>query len=415
LTLLAERRAGFFSFMTTTPTLRTSLRALPPAAWILFAGTFLNKFGSFVVPFLALYLTRKGYSMGQAATAIGAYGVGNMIATLLGGILADGIGRRKTIVLSMFSGAGAMMLLSQAAGFPQILALAALAGLTGELYRPASSALLADLVPAGNRVPAYSAYRLAINAGWAFGPATAGFIAGHSYFWLFACDAATSALFGAVAFFALPETARHPSGNSSFTSANRALLKDKRLHRVLLASFGVALVFFQMISTYGIAVIHLGFSPKIYGALISLNGALIVLFELPLTTVTRRYPAKSMMALGFLLSGLGFAANALATAIPALAACVVVFTLGEMCAMPVASAYVAELAPPNLRGRYMGTYGLTWTLAQVVAPAMGMRLFAASPAAFWISGGVLGVASAMIALEWRARFQGTAKACPVAE
>ncbi len=390
--------------MTTHPSLRTSLRALPPAAWILFAGTFLNKFGSFVVPFLALYLTRKGYSMGQAATAIGAYGVGNMAATMLGGVMADRVGRRKTIVLSMFLGAGAMMLLSQASGFPLILALAALTGLTGELYRPASSALLADLVPASNRVTAFSAYRLAINAGFAFGPATAGFIAGHGYFWLFAGDAATSVLFGTVVLFVLPETARPQANNSSTENAFRVLLKDRRLHRVLFSSFGIALVFFQMISTYGLAVVHLGFSPAAYGALISLNGALIVLVELPLTTVTRRFPARSMMALGFCLAGLGFALNAFAATIPALAACVVVFTLGEMCAMPVASAYVAELAPAHLRGRYMGTYGLTWTLAQVLGPAMGMRLFAANPAAFWISGGVLGAVSAIVALEWRAQF-----------
>src|SRR5271157_1955235 len=91
------------------PTLVPSLRALPSAAWILFFGMFLNKFGAFVVPFLALYLTRLGYTLTDAGLAIGAYGVGNLIASLLGGHLADTIGRRKTILLSMFSGAGTML------------------------------------------------------------------------------------------------------------------------------------------------------------------------------------------------------------------------------------------------------------------------------------------------------------------
>jgi MFS family permease len=264
-------------------------------------------------------------------------------------------------------------------------------------------------------VTAFSAYRLAINAGFAFGPATAGFIAGHGYFWLFAGDAATSALFGAVVIFALPETARPQASVPKAGNAFLVLLKDRRLHRVLFASFGIALVFFQMISTYGLAVVHLGFSPAAYGALISMNGVLIVLLELPLTTLTRRFPARSMMALGFLLAGLGFALNAFAATLPALAACVVVFTLGEMCAMPVASAHVAELAPPHLRGRYMGTYGLTWTLAQVLGPAMGMRLFAASPAGFWISGGILGAASAIVVFDWHARFRGAEEACQPAK
>ena len=384
--------------MKPNPSLFTSLRALPPVAWILFFGTFLNKFGSFVVPFLALYLTGKGYSIAQAGLAIGAYGIGNVLATMVGGHLADHIGRRKTIVFSMLSGAASMLLLSQATSLPFILVLAALAGLTGEFYRPASSALLTDLVPASNRVTAFSAYRMAINAGWAFGPATAGFIATRGYFWLFAGDAATSILFGAVAFFALPESVHPRTVGSSWGEATGTLLRDRKLHRFLFAAFGVALIFFQMNSTYGLAVMHLGFSPAAYGALISLNGALVVICELPLTTVTRRFPAMRVVALGYLLSGMGFALNVFAPTIPALAACVVVFTLGEMCAMPVASAYVAELAPAHMRGRYLGTYGLTWTLAQVLGPGMGMWLFSTSQSGYWIGGGVIGIVSAALVL-----------------
>src|SRR5258708_401496 len=91
-------------------TLLSSLRTLPRAAWILFFGTFLNKFGGFVVPFLTLYLTSRGYTAGQTGLAVSAYGVGNLGASLLGGHLADKLGRRKTILLSMFSGAAMMML-----------------------------------------------------------------------------------------------------------------------------------------------------------------------------------------------------------------------------------------------------------------------------------------------------------------
>jgi MFS family permease len=387
--------------MTKSPTLFTNLRALPPVAWILFFGTFLNKFGSFVVPFLALYLTQKGYSVAQAGVAIGAYGVGNVIATVVGGHLADRIGRRKTIVLSMFSGAAAMLLLSQASSFPAILAMAALTGLTAEFYRPASSALLADLVPAANRVTAYSAYRMAINAGFAFGPATAGFIAGHGYFWLFAGDAGTSVLFGIVALIALPEVLHPPERGAGWAESSRALLGDRRLHRILIASFLIAVIFFQMSSTFGLAVMGAGFSPKVYGALLSLNGALVVFIELPLTTVSRRFQPIAAMALGYLVIGVGFGLGAVAGTLAGFAACILVFTMGEMFAMPVASAYVAGLSPPHMRGRYMGTYGLTWTLAQVLSPGLGMALFSASPTSFWLAGGALGISAAVIAYQGR--------------
>src|SRR5207247_9981008 len=104
-----------------------------------------------------------------------------------------------------------------------ILVLPALAGLAGELYRPASSALLADLVPAGQRVTAFSAYRMAFNAGWAFGPATAGFLAEAGYFWLFVGDAVTSVLFGLVALFALLRGLRSQQAESRWMEALQVL------------------------------------------------------------------------------------------------------------------------------------------------------------------------------------------------
>src|ERR1700761_8026107 len=96
------------------PSLIRSLRELPRAAWILFIGTFLNKFGAFVMPFLTIYLTQRGFSLTATGCAVGAYGAGYWMASLLGGYLADSIGRRNTIVISMFSSAAAMLLLSQA-------------------------------------------------------------------------------------------------------------------------------------------------------------------------------------------------------------------------------------------------------------------------------------------------------------
>ena len=131
-----------------------TLRSFPRPVWILFVGVFLNKFGTFVVPFLTLYLTRQGFTIADAGLAMGAYGLGRVGATFIGGHLADTFGRRKTIVLSMVLAAVSMMLLAQARSLPAIVLLTGLASLTGELYLPACSALLADLVPAHQRVTA---------------------------------------------------------------------------------------------------------------------------------------------------------------------------------------------------------------------------------------------------------------------
>jgi MFS family permease len=382
-------------------TLLASLRRLPRTAWILFFGTFLNKFGGFVVPFLTLYLTGAGYTIDQAGMAVSAYGAGNLGASLLGGHLADKLGRRKTILLSMFSGAVAMMLLSQAHHFALIIALTALTGLTNEFYRPASSALLADIVPAGQRTTAFAALRVSFNAGFAFGPATAGLLAAYGYFWLFAGDAATSALFGLVVLLALPRGTTAPQNNASWGEALRVLRGDHKLHQLLLANFSIALVFFQLASTFGLHVTHLGFSPAVYGALISMNGAMIVCCELPLTRLTRRFPARRVMAAGYFLCALGFALNGFAHSVPGLVLCMLVFTIGEMITMPTAAAYLAELAPPEMRGRYMGVSGLTWALALIIGPAGGMKLFAAAPAIYWIASGAAGAFAALVILRNR--------------
>lgn len=376
--------------------LKENLRALPRGAWILFFGTFLNKFGTFVVPFLAIYMTRLGYSTAEAGLPIAGYGVGTLAACLLGGSLADRIGRRKTIVLSMFSAAVAMLCLSQARGLIPIVSFAALAGLTGELYRPASSALLADLVPAGQRVTAYAAYRMSFNAGWAFGPATAGLLAKYSFTWLFIGDAATSVLYGVVAWFALPTGLRGARQAGTLVETFRALRDDKRLRQVVAACFVIGLVFVQVFSTMSLEITRSGFSAATYGLVISLNGALVVLCELPLTSITKRYPPRKVIALGFLLIGAGFCSNLLPRTLPLLFLTTSVFTFGEMISMPVTGAYVADLAPVERRGLYMGTYGMVWAATFVFGPSLGLSLFSYDRRLLWLGCGVMGVVAATI-------------------
>jgi MFS family permease len=387
----------------THPALFQSLKSLPRPAWILYVGTFLNRFGSFVIPFLVIYLRRQGFSEGDAAMALASYGAGHLAASAIGGYLTDRIGRRKTIALSMFSSAVSMLLLSQATSLAAIIVFTALTGLTAEMYRPASSALLTDLVTPSQRVIAFATYRWALNAGWAFGPATAGFLAKYSFKWLFIGDAISSALFGIVAWMALPHGVRAGGAAAAWPAALRQMRGDRRLHRMLLAQLAISVVFLQMSSTFGLHVTGAGLSSAVYGALISMNGVLVVLFELPLITVTQRLPVRRTIAVGYALIGLGFALAGFAHTLPALALVVVIFTVGEMVAMPLASAYIQENIPPDMRGRYMGMYGLTWALGLTIGPGIGVQMHARAPILLWSACGFLGLVAAALVLRSAAR------------
>lgn len=375
-----------------------NLRSLPRPAWVLFAGTFVNRFGTFVMPFLAIYLTRQGYSATQAGLAISVYGAGHIAASTLGGHLADRIGRRHTIAISMLASAVLMMVLSQARSFPAIVISTFFVGLAGELYRPAAAALLGDLVTPGQRVAAFGMYRFAINLGFAAGTATAGFLADRSFFLIFAVDAATSFVYGIVAFFALPHGLRSSATGEKPGEGLRLALRDRPFVYFLLATLCLTWIEFQLSSTLPLYIQSLGHSAATYGMLLSLNGVLIVVLELALTAWTQRFPPQRMIALGYGLTGIGFALTGMATGVPMLALTVVIWTFGEMIYAPVTGAYVTSLAPERYRGRYMGIWHLMWSAGMLLGPSTGTALFAYSPNALWLACLVMGLAAAGLSL-----------------
>ena len=377
-------------------TLRENLRALPAAAWILFGGTFINRFGSFVMPFLVLYLTRRGYTIAQAGIGVGAYGAGHVFASMLGGHLADRIGRRHTIVLSMFASAIAMLALSQARSYPAILILTCFAGTAAEMYRPASQALLVDLVGKDQSVFAFGMYRFAVNLAFAAGPATAGFLADRSFLYLFVGDAITSVLYGLIALVFLPHGLRSDMKNERLGEAMRLAVKNKPFVFLLLATFLMTVVDFQLGSTFALHVQAAGFPSRVYGMLTSENGLLIICFELLITTYVMRFRAQPVIALGFLFTGIGFALTGFAHTIPALAGTVVIWTIGEMLSSPMVVAYVAQIAPEQYRGRYMGLLTVTWSFGMVVGPPLGTLLFAHNELLLWLACGFLGLTAAVI-------------------
>ena len=398
----------------------SDLRSLPRAFWVLFAGTFINRFGTFVWPFLTIYLTRQGYSLSDAAWAISAVGIGGLAGGFGGGWLADHIGRRNTIVIGSFAAACCVMLLYSAHTLPAIMACCLLLGLASGSYNPAASALLADIVPGAQRVRAYAAFRLAANAGFACGASVGGVLATYSTFWLFAGDSLTTLMYCAIAFLWLPHGLRGQTKNAPWSEAISSLRRDRAFHAVWIAAFCSALVFAQFGSTYSLHIMHEKLTldafgrhfaaETMYGLLIAWNGLLVMLVELPLTALTLRFDPRRVMALGYILLGAGFGMNGWSHHIPSLLVAMTIFTVGEMLSAPTTSAMIAHLAPVRLRGRYMGTLGLAWNGASVLGPQFGFRFYALDPRLLWFGCAALGLSAAAITL-----LSGRVKIAPVVE
>ncbi len=385
---------------------------MPRSLWVLCIGSFINRFGTFVLPFLLLYMTSLGFSPTQAGWAMGAYGLGRCFASILGGGMADRIGRKGTIVFSTLVGAGMMIWLSQVRSYGMFVLVAGLTGASAEMFGPAGHALLADLVPAPLRVTAFGLLRLAINAGFMFGPAVAGWIASRSYLRLFLGDAATTLVFGLLAWRFLPAGHEHPRSDEPPGGEWGVVIRDRSMQVLWVATATVSLVFFQTNSSFAMHVTQSGFTPQVYGTLCGMNGVLIVLFELPMTQLTQRVRPEWPMGLGYLVMGLGFAVNGVGNSLGWLAASMVIVTVGEMLAAPYSAAFAAELAPPHLRGRYMGAQSMAWTQAFMFAPILGTHLYQSDPRWLWWGSLAVGMFSAVLMVHLARRRSSSAPRSP---
>ena len=381
------------------PNLRANLRAMPRSAWVLFAGSFVNRLGTFVLPFLTLYLTGRGYSPAQAGLAIACYGLGGLLSQVAGGLVADRIGRRNAIALSMFGASALTLALWQATSLATIYAITFALAAFAELYRPAAGALIADLLPAEQRVTAFTLYRLTVNVGWAAGLAIGGFLAERNFAFAFVGDAITSASFGVIALVALPHGTRTAKEEEQhLTTARSSILADRGFLLFLAAVLTTGLVYSQNVSTLPLEVRDAGYGASTYGLLQALNGTLVVLFELVVISWTQRFERFRMIALGNLLIGLGFASLLLVASVPGFVVFILIWTLGEMIESPLASAVAADRAPEHARGRYQSAYGSMFGLAWMLGPVLGTSIYQVSPDALWVACGLVGVASAGLAL-----------------
>ncbi|MFI7603833.1 MDR family MFS transporter [Micromonospora sp. NPDC049366] len=358
--------------------LRETAGGLPRRFWYLWAGTLINRLGSFVLVFLAIYLTQeRDFSASQAGLVIGLWGVGGAAGTTIGGTLTDRWGRRPTLLTAHLGAATMMLALGLARPLWAVALGAMLLGMFAEAAQPAFGAMIIDVVPEKDRLRAFSLNYWAINLGFACAAVLAGVAAQAGYLLLFVVDAATTLITAMVIVTRVGETRRGTSagprvaGTPAPTGALRTILADRVFLGFVALNLFSALVFLQHISMLPIAMGDSGLSPATYGSVIALNGILIVVGQLFVPRLIRGRSRSHVLALASLVMGVGFGLTAFADAAWFYGLTVLIWTLGEMLNSPSNATLIAELSPADLRGRYQGVFGLSWQVAGAGAPILG--------------------------------------------
>ncbi len=366
--------------------LHSRLGGLPRPFWVLWGGTLANRIGYLVEPFLALYLSSaRGLSLAATGTVLAANGAGSVFSQLAGGVLADRIGRRATLTFGMLANAVALITLGYVHGFITLLVATFALGLTIDIYRPAASALVADLIPPTERPRAFGLLFWAINLGFSIAMVLGGLLARAGFVWLFWCDAVTCAAFGLMVWRAVPETRATREGVARDPGRFIDVLRDPVMVMFVLLGFATTFVYMQAYTTLPLTMKISGLSPPAYGLAMAVNGLAIIAIQPFAGTWLGRHDHTTVLACGSVLLGTGFGLTSLAAETWSSGATVFVWTLGEIVTASVGLAIVASLAPVHLRGRYNGVYGVAFSAGYLVAPLGGTRLLAQGRPVLWLT------------------------------
>src|SRR5215207_7238479 len=379
----------------------------PRQYWLMITGIIISTAGgSMIWPFLVIYASSKLHMpLSTVAALISINARTGLIASFVAGTLADKIGRKAVMVFSLTMTGIAYLLLIGAESYLHFAGLMVLIGLSNPLYQVGADAMLADMIPSEKRTDAYALNRIANNAAFALGPAMGGFLATRSYNLAFYGAALGFLTYSLLLFFQAKETLvvteNHDTptpltGREVFKSYSRVFQDKTYLIFVALVSIGLIAPTLMWILMPVYAKTNYGIPEGLYGWIPTTNALMCVFVQYFITRITRRHKTIPVVGVGLLIYAVGTGSVALMTGFWGFWLSMVILTFGEITLVPTASKYVADIAPADLRGRYMSMYWLGWGLARTLSPIIGGFLNDnISPQAIWIGGLLLGLTSTL--------------------
>jgi MFS family permease len=365
------------------PGVWSTWRHSPRPVKTILVGVLLSKLGGFLNIFIVLYLTSKGYSPERAALALSVYGAGSVLGSLVGGALALRLGARHSTVISMLATAVLTVSLLYLPNYPLLLLAIVVLSVAAQLYRPAATTLMSELIPKGQQVMIFALYRFALNVGTTGAPLIgfALYYLNHqNYLLLFWAEGIISLLYAVLALTTIPSRAQHAATAASAPQVStmagyRAMLRDRRYLIYLLATIINMAIFTQYMSTLPLDVKASGVPIFWYTFALSLNSLLVVTCEIPLTKIVQKWPIQIPIGLMFILVGLGMATYGLPLGPAVIIGGTLIWTVGEVLGSPSVLAYPAIAGPDELRSSYIASFQFVFAAGTAIGPALGAALF----------------------------------------
>jgi predicted MFS family arabinose efflux permease len=359
---------------------KNAYSGLSKEMWWLAVVIFINRSGTMVIPFLTVYLTAQGHSLTEAGYAMAAFGCGSILGGYLGGRVTDRFGHFYVQVFSLLLNGILFIVLGQMQTFLQFIICIFVLSSLGEAFRPANSAAIAAYSTESNRTRCYSLNRLAINLGWAIGPAIGGILASISYHLLFWADGLTCIFASFFLYLLFPAPKKDPSHREGAheVSNMRSAYRDKIFLMGMFCVFMVGLCFFQLFSIIPVYYKEqLGLNESTIGVVLALNGLIIALVEMVLVykLENRRNAIIYMMAGAFLI-GASFLLLNISHWFGVVLASMLTVTAGEMLLFPFMNNFWVQRSNQRNRGQYAAVYTMSFSSAMVLAPTLASQVAA---------------------------------------
>ena len=385
--------------------LRRLSGAYPRQFWVIFWGMLLNATGSSMIwPFLTIYMRERfDLPLTSVALVLTMNSLIGLVSSFIAGAVVDRVGRKGAMVASLAITSLTMFGLSLADSLPIWVALMAVNGAFAPLYRVGVDAMAADLIPSPDRPSAYALMRMSQNLGVAIGPTIGGFVAAISYAWAFRGASAAQGLFALLLLATVAETAPFRVAlRTADAKIERPAEKFAGYEHVLRDRHFMGFAFAYTLAGMCYAMLWMllpvyakdnyGVPENMYGFIPAANAVMVVLLQYGVTGLTRRFNTLWVLAVGSLFFAVGVGSVGWGAGWAAFLVSMVIATIGELIVVPTSTTLTADLAPPEMRGRYMSIYNLTHSLGIGLGPVIGGLLNDhLAPVAIWYGGLTIGM------------------------